>query len=676
MKRNRKKVTSAIALTLSAMLCLSACGEKAATGEKEKTSSQDVSAATEQEETKPYWELLDQVSDTSELPDWTGETLEITIWFAAGTAGMTGEIPETDVAYKEFERVTGVKFNLDESFDNGGNNIDAKLPMVIASNDLPTIILGYDIDKQMRELYDEGYLADLTEYYNNGDLDQLLQWLPLEEMEDRVYSAAKTEAGEYYLLPQGDGSMSVLTNVYNATGYTPEIYDKEYYANYGKTPQSATGMSTGHTFYVRDDILKALKPDALTRAEIEQIYMENGTYTEEQIYAVDLNSRDEFFEFLRDVKALIADGSYVGLDGAPVEVTYGPHMETDNWFWMVYMPNLLDGIPWGTDYFCSADRTATAPSDLLQKAYLSDYYVDYMKDLNALVREDVISQNSLLDNRSIFTEKTNNGHYAVVYVNGDIQQVNGGDEWSYTPIWVNAPYNADFGGFSTANYAAYYGIFKDTLSDEQLDQLIHAINYLNSVVGMNNFYWGPETAGLFTEDADGNRTYIDEELLKCMLENEDNGAAKKYGLMNNAVSEGGFGVRPQGIAYTLLAPKYLAAGNAELNVINALTYYNPGILSGQSLGENSIYLSDGCEVYGSLGTQVDGLNQFWSARNGFENQLKKVIVADSEADFEKQLEELKIFAEENGFTDEALAEFNDLFVEANEDALRSSGLID
>ena len=281
--RNMKKVTRAASLALAAMLCLGACGNTAKQTEENKTvekTSEVASNSTEEVTVKPYWELLDEVSDTSELPDWDGETLEVKVWFAAGTGTTIEAIPETDVAFKEFERVTGVKFNVDESFDNGGNNIDAKLPMVVGSGDYPTMILGYDIDKQFAELYENGYLADLTEYYKDGTLDQLTKWLPLEEMDTLVYKNAKAEDGSYYLIPNGDKPASTV-NAWKTAGYFPEeIYDAEYFALYGATPSMSTGRSGGHAFMVRTDILEALRPDALTMKEIQDLYVKNGTFTE------------------------------------------------------------------------------------------------------------------------------------------------------------------------------------------------------------------------------------------------------------------------------------------------------------------------------------------------------------------------------------------------------------
>ena len=178
------KLAKIMALLLALCICLSACAGTASVTEdtsngntasdSSKTNSDAATNGTE-ESTENYWDMLDSVSDTSELPDWTGETLEVNYWWAAAQSSSYTDLPSADdVTLKEFERVTGVRFLNDECIDNGGDSYGAKLPMVLASNDLPTMIVGYDMDNQLKELYDNGYLADLSQYFTDGSLSHLL----------------------------------------------------------------------------------------------------------------------------------------------------------------------------------------------------------------------------------------------------------------------------------------------------------------------------------------------------------------------------------------------------------------------------------------------------------------------------------------------------------------------
>ena len=661
--KNTRRLARVIAMLLVVLMCLSACNQ--------------VSNPTgsETESTGPkYWEMLDQVSDTSDLPSWEGETLEISVWFAAASATVIGTIPETDVCFKEFERVTGVKFNVDKCFDNGGSNIDAKLPMVIASKDYPTLIMGYDIKKQVTELWEEGYLADLTEYYEDGTLDQVLKYMPLEESWNYVYNNYADEDGNMFLLPNGGTANTV--NVWDAIGFEHEDYDPGYFATYGMSPTNYNAMNSNKAVLVRDDILQALFPDSLTMKDIEEIYLSGEDFTYEQIFDLGLDSPEDFWKLLYDIQELVKTGEYTGVDGKPMEVMAGPHTETDNWYWMVNLPNAVNGAPEGTEYFVSANYNATGADDLLSFAFESDYYVDWMKQLNKLVRDDVIAQSSLLDSSATFNEKCKNGHYAVLYGGqyypyGDKND----DGWSYRPIYVDTPYNySNYGGFSNVQHSDCIGVFKDTLTDAQLDQLMHAINYLHSEVGIKNFYWGPRSAGLFTEDENGFRTYTKPELVEAMIKNVDNGYPTDYGIHNTSLSVPLFSLRPKAMAQVIYQPNYLAAGTSDRIAIDAKKYFVPGVLEGHTMAENATYIDSSIHIYKS-GLELDGVKQFWDARAGFENQMKKVIVSASDEEFNRQLQALRTYATDNGLTEDVLEEYTEIFIEANEKSLKEAGII-
>lgn len=679
MRKNMKKATRATALALASVLCLGACGQPAnsSTGESQQTSTSSVvETSTQQADAaKNYWEMLSEVSDTSELPDWEGDTLEITIWNASGTDAMTGAIPESDVVYKELERVTGVKINVEDSFGNGGNNIDAKLPMVIGTGNLPNIIMGYDIDKQLAELFENGYLADLSEYYENDTFEQLTDRVPLDVFGTYVYSQCKDEDGNYYLLPC-NLEQNPLATIYLQTGFTPDIFNPEYYSTKANIPKTVTGKNGQHAFMVRDDILQALYPDALTYAEIQEKWVANGTFTEEEIYHVNIESREAFYDFLRDIKELVDTGDYVGLDGKPMEVTYGANSEADNWNLGVYWPSLM-GTDW--DYFGTVNKKAADESDVVKYTFKTDAFTQHLKDMNQLIREDIIAQNSFIDNAATELEKINNFHYAVTYVQDMPQKVEAaGFDIGYTPIWLNIPFDEQYGGVGTVKFSTYMGIFKDTLSDEELDQLVHAINYINSPVWAKCVYYGPASAGLFTEDADGKRTYVHEELTKCMVLGEDNGAAAKYGLAKAAkaiTSDDLFNSVPAGVCFTFFEPSYLAKGDGERLPNNAKDQFNPGHLEGQSVNDVRIFVDQPVTLYSTAAKNVEGLASFWTVRNAWEGLLKKAFVAESDAEFEKCYNEAVKFAEDNGLTDETLKQYNDWFVEANRAKLKAAGII-
>lgn len=685
-KMKKRTIMKALAALLTASMCMTACGnaEVSESTDSAKESSAEVSSESSTEvteEPKAYWEMLGEVSDTSELPDWEGETLEVKLWVAGGTDRILGTIPDTNVTFKELERVTGIVFNVEESYGNGGEGIDAKLPKIIASKDYPTIVYSWGADAQMRELFDNGYLVDLTEYYDNGDLSSVEYWMPREYGKNTVYANKYTEDGSYYLLP-AEFSPGVL---YETSGYTVDEYDSEYYAMYGATPKAAGGFGSTQSVWVRDDILTAIYPDALTLDDIQEIYLENGEFTKEEVFDIGLETTDDFYQFLRDIKEELASGNYVGLDGKTMEVTYGPNTESDNWDWLYMLPSYVDGNGANADYFSRFVNDGDASTPLFVKGWEDDKMVDFMRNLNALVNEDVISANSLVDNSATFKEKVTNAHYAVVYGNSARSSLPKESEyealveWGYRPVYLSQLPDATSGGLATGGIAkASVGIFKDALTEEQLEQLIHAFNYLASPVGKNCFTWGPASAGLFTEDAEGNRTYTDAELEANILYKKDNEAAYKYGIIDGTCSTqtlfvDGISVCT-GLGGNLLDAQYLSRTNMDRVKEDATNYFNPGIFTEYSYNSNTSFMTTDVTLYGFGVSNVEGIKEWWTARPGFEKQLTKIMVA-SPSDFDAELAELSSYSESVGLTDEAMNEFNQKFIEANKEKLDAAGIV-
>lgn len=679
MKKNMKKITRVAALTLASMLLFSACGQKAEVLPSSSVSTDSAFQAeskTGEDTEKPYWEMLDEVSDTSELPDWEGEILEVSVWIAGGTDTLVGTISEENVTFKEIERVTGVRFVPDDCYGNGGESIDAKLPKMVAGKDFPTIVNSYNTPTQMKDLYENGYLVDLTPYYEDGTLSNLQKYIPTDVFGDTYYADMKTDDGQYYLLP--DGRHTVF-QYWDAAGFEPEGYDAEYYNTYVADPTAANGAPYYYSISVRDDVLQALYPDALSLADIKQIWEEEGTFTEDQIFDIGLESGEDFWQLLYDIQELLKSGEYVGLDGRTMEVTFGPNSEADNWDWMTYLPQYLYPQLDATNYFSMFDANETDSTKLLKSAWETDYFQAFMKDLNALVNDDVIAQNSLVDNATTFTEKVNNGHYAVMYgqkaLGYKVSEPNG--EWAYRPIWVKAVPATDYNTLVSAGAPGYWGIFADSVTEEQLEQLLHAYNYLWSEVGGKCVAWGPASAGLFEEDENGVRRYTDSELEANLLYGADNEAGYKYGIIDSlCTTEQIFSNYFFGITSTLYSAKHTLSHEMERSGDEAYSNFVPGILGG-----DWVYATNGKQlvktgfVFYNYGVgNVEGLKKFWGARSGFENQMKRVIAASPD-NYDAEMQKLKDFCVENGWTDEAMLEYNEKWVAANEDFLKTAGYL-
>ena len=534
----------------------------------------------------------------------------------------------------------------------------------------------------MAELYENGYLVDLTEHYNDGTLAQLTRVFPVEETWNYVYTNM-AKGGSIYGIPTVlNATETEAPKVWDAAGLEIEGYDPRIFATYISAPTSVSGQSSdGPT--IREDLLQAVRPDSLTMAEIEELYAENGTFTEEQIYHVDLKSADDFWDLLRDIKKELDanPGKYLDANGNPVEIMAGIHTEEDNWRYSVNLMGALYNAPANTNYFALMNYEPESADTVLEWGWSSELYQDHWKNMNDMVQEGIISANSFVDNKAAFQEKMNAAHYVVHYGGNyytDYTDANGDYTYRYVPVWVNSDFNTmKQGGTSSVSYAYMFGLFKKAFkSDEQIEQFLHAINYLNSDVGVNNFVWGPKSAGLFTEDENGVRSYATEALFNDMIGHSGTGESTKYGLYDIYGGENlGDVWFPKGIAMGYLSDDYAYAGRLEAKASDARKFFVPGILEGKSMGENNINTLNAPNVH-QFGLNYEWGKTFWAARTGFENQIKKMIVAKDDAEYQKELDILNEYCATNGLTDDALANFNKEWVNANSEFLKAAGIID
>jgi len=663
-----------LALVLALVLCFSACAPAAAGGEATQapTSAPAGNDPTNAPEgPKMYWDMVDEVTESAELPDWEGKPLELNVWLAAGTQVTIGTDPNGTAVWEEVERITGVSLNWNESFNNGGNNITAKMPQVIASGDLPAIMNGYDIAPEMKELFANGYLLDLTPYFENGMLDHVKENMAWGTLDAEIWSQLRDADGRYFAITGATAEAFYLQKGLTDCGYDPE-----------KMAKTLVNINTfnndnyNQNFYIRDDILKAIRPDAKTWKDIEAIWEANGAFTEADIYDMGFTGMDAWMDFLREVKAVVGD--FKGLDGSTCEVTSGPASDNDNWEWMNYWPHLTDGRT-NSDPFLYAVKDPASPEEIYAYTFEDGYMKDFAAKLNTLVREDIIAQNSLVDNTQTLNEKRLNGHYAVIHSwiwDDIVDQLNAAsDEWDYRPIIINAP----FGELSEIytcplQTVTMNAFFKDAIPEDQVEQLIHCIDFLSSEVGTNLMYFGPKDLGLYTIREDGLWEFTDEYMIDVLFNGGDNTKAKEeYGLMCVGGVQGlpcATGVR-QFVQHPVQRREIVNEVLPEKSYSRFTAGYlaKNNIIKGESVGlfKNEV-------LYGG-GQAIEGFKSFWAQRPAYEAQMKKAIAAATPEEFEAEWEALALLCIEAGLTPEALVEYNTKIIyEPNKSAFEAAGM--
>ncbi len=554
--------------------------------------------------------------DSSDMPDWAGKQIELTMWYANGSySAKKDKVSTDDVVSPEWARVTGVKFS-NESFDNNGDLVDARLSKVIASGDWPDILCGCQ-GNMLETLIEQDMLWDLT--------DLIPKYMPnLTALMENGFMASTRDDKRIYeidLAPRID---------YAYPDMPADVIMRT------QTPQT-----NGSYVWVRDDILKKIKPEAYTYDEIVAKYETNGgKFTEEEILNASFNSKEEFIQFLRDVKAL---GEKVG--NRAVYPTYA-FTGSDNWDFMAVLAGHLNG--WNSNpsgfnqnYFTYYDKTTGKIELMLEQPF----YKEAIKELADLIADDVISTDSLVDIRSAFEEKCATGQYAVLYGTTipDINTLNKNAQgYKYRPVILNIPFDTERFVPMVDNLVGgtRYAFMKNEISEEELPQILRAFDFMLTDVGQKLIMWGPKSAGLFEETENGRRFTV-KELEEEAVYGKSNDSLLKYGLQNKQWPGYPTGVNKWNPVYIY---------DFVPNISRMQYFYSPGMISPAET------VSGVAPNVWKFTAEVEDIGRAWDARTAIESAMTKVLTATNDKEFEALYADMLDKAQRNGFTKEALAE--------------------
>ena len=607
-----KKILALLLAILTALSCLTGCGEK-----DESVSSGDASVNVKVNE------LGNTVEDSSDLPDWKGKKLELTMWYGQGTSSPTrSKKPTKDVVWPEIYRVTGVKFS-DSSYDNGGELMDAKISKIIAADDWPDIVvnperavlekmINADMVYELTDLIPE-YMPNLTKLIEMGGETPFFK----SEREDGKLYHIELSPGVQYLQPDIDPALLFRVQ---------------------------TPVEPIDCVYVRDDILTRLYPEAKTQNEIEELFMKNGKFTKEEILDVTFDSKEEFYDFLYEIKKLgIKEGNR---EVYPIYVSDA----IDNWSLLALLGGSLYGYR-PCNYFTYWDQE----SKQIEYMFKQPFFKDVLKDFTKLVQDDIASPDSLVDNRAAFEEKVNSGQYAVLYgqalPNQEVLNA-AGKSFKYRKVYLNIKPNKDKYLFNKAptSSGGRYAILKSKIKEEDLPQVLRFFDFLVSDAGQKLAYWGPRSAGLFTEE-NGVRRFTDSKLEAESVYNEPNEMRTYYNLEAKA-----WPIYPS--TQSLYQPKLVYDIKPQKSVANK--YFSMGTIE---IPETVASKSGNIWEFDGYG--VKNVSKFWAARQSFENALTKIFIATNDQEFEALYKEMIATAERNGLTDDTLKEINDAFMTLN-----------
>ncbi|WP_127582516.1 hypothetical protein [Paenibacillus koleovorans] len=642
MGKYKKKLILGSALLLLAVPVLEGCEQAA---DKATTSPSPTGTAA-----AAYNEM--KVSDSSELPNWTGKELKLTYWSGQGAGGARKIVKSGgDVVSPEVLRVTGISIDEDNSYDNGGGQtFDQKLALVNAANDWPSIVVNPGNLKALVEnnkVYD---LTDLLPKYAPNVLKKIPKDLSTIWNDDDSVTGGKP--GKVYAVPSGLNESSLAL--------VDSTLDKDKYSVYPLSlPPEAKGFVV-----VRDDILKKLYPNAKTQKQIEELYLKNGKFTKEEIFDVPINSKKDFIQMLYDIKQLgIKEGNQ---EVFPSYAFAGQ----DNWNLVNVLQGWLDGRFTTSNYFSYFNKK----TQKFEYLFKTPQFKESLLTWNKLMRDGIFSKESFIDSYQVFTEKANKGLYAVLYGGTDGAAQNAqfekdGKPYRYRKVYLNIPLQADtypvYAKMPTQTLSI--AIFKDKVKEEDVPQILKWIDFMVSDTGEKLSAWGPKSAGLWDE-TNGKRLFKDKDLEAYMLAGTATDKAIFYNLRNGINSSnmpnGGMMPTYMRLGASKFAPA--VAYDKKLIATAANTYFRAGLV------ENTEYVLSRAPQFYSYTAAVPDADKAWKARTGgFEQPLTRVMTADNDAQFDKLFADFLATAEKYGYTDNLLPQIWSIFEKQNADLMKN-----
>ena len=605
-----------------------------------------------------YEWLNSELTDSSQLSDYTGQNkIKLTAWNCYSKA--SGKTSSDDVVSKEIERVTGV--SVTNVLDNKDSSAEERFNQLCLTG-LPHIAYGSG-------WVDTDAVWDLTEL-----IDEYCPTIKA-RMPQSVWNSSQVsggKSGKVYGIPYGLGNVG--------------LSELDPLADANKTIMFEFNNEPYPYVFVREDILKAAYPNAKTQAEIEALYETQGYFTEDDLFDVEITSATQFrTEFLPRIQNVIdtatnPDGTrrYQMEGGREVKamlVTAG--QDHDTWDFMgTLIPKLLGaaGTHFNTQYSYWDKQTQKIELMLNQDFYKNEVY-EWAKMIND---GTIVSKEGMTTVHSTIQSEYNSGYYAIGYLSSSYAQgnectftsVNGTTEKvKFRKVYMKIDLNEHFEYFSSGTpIPKTVMFFKDSVRESDLPQLLRWLDYQCSRLGDKLYAWGPSSAGLFTEDENGVRTYKDAELANQMVYSTATmgNLVQKYNLSNGTLSSAQPVFSFLNGAGSIYHPKctYDLSGLSGL----ANSYFSSAVVCADI---KPIGIAKKPSLHEWTDSDLDGVERIWGKRGNVEADLKQLLLAgSSQSAFNTAYAKLQTTLEQAGWTNAYFnGAFTNKFLELNEDYL-------
>ncbi len=553
-----------------------------------------------------YEWLGDSKTDTSQLTSWAdlgqSRTMTLTAWNTDAKEAPLAVTATNDVVYPEIKRVTGVTMDTNV-WHNQGSDANTAFGKFSISG-YPDIAYGASwVNTQA--CYD---LTDLVKKYCPTIMSR---------MPESVWNQSNInggQAGKIYAIPYGVNGVGLSSVDDEAKSDSAFNRNLDYYPY----------------VMVREDVLKEAYPQAKTTAEIEAQYKNVGTYDESWIFDVgaDINSAEDFrTEFLPKIYNAITTGGFTRSTGERIDVMPAGN-GVDTWDLMgLFIPQLLGATG---NYYNTQHTYWDAEDQQMQNLMKQDFYQAELQEWVKLIGGNYVTKFGLNQTSGEVSTQYANGNFAIGYGyntrnSGGSFMLNG-EKVNYRRVYLKIEKSEHFEFFDVADAkVSGISIFKKNVREEDLPQILRWLDYQCSELCDKLVAWGPDGENaLFTEDANGVRTFKDAELRRQMVEARvpAGSLVEKYNLHNASVD-------PVNRAFTFFyqgGSKYQPVDTYDIRSVDgayAKAYNSTWVWRANGIKSVPISLTPNLSSWKN--SDLSGVESVWAGRPSVETALKKLL---------------------------------------------------
>lgn len=546
----------------------------------------------------------DKPSNVSEDGTFS-KRLDLTVWSTQGSDFVAPVTAKDNLVEKWLIDKTNVRIK--NAYGNGGGQWESVLARLIAGDNFPELVAcgGGQGPVHFGKIAEADKIWELTP-------EMLKTYAPdiWEKVPDAMWERIKVN-GKIYGIP------------YNFPKTADEEFADHLSAYQREDAAMSEAVSVGTDLWIRDDILKMLYPDAKTWDELVALLNEKNEPIGDELYDVPIESTEDLVKLFRDIKDL-----NLKVGERPV-YAFG-YSSVDCWVPYAQLGAQMAGYV-GRNYITTWD---TAKKEIVVPL-LGDTIKEVALTQNRLIREKVFDPESLVIPTAQFKEKLLNGEYAVAvlssvdhppYINETLEKA--GKPYRYRPLYTNVPAMEGYGPVKTpTTWGSAVGILK-TVKEEDIPQILNWMNIQFTDEWEEVRYWGPKEAGLYKDNEDGTREFLNDELNKKYIRGESHSLNEEdcYGLYGNA---------------GLFSISFMVTGKYEPKAYNDVRKFvlvpsAGGRLSADSPLRQKAVEAPPFDAWSAEYAELETVSDFWSSRSQWEDPFKLVLAAESDEEFEKK----------------------------------------